>query len=434
MSLASTTTNKPRGEGLTYLEQHALWDGVREFGLDLPTKLCEALGNPQDQYKTLHVAGTNGKGSVSAMLAAVFNALGCKVGQFTSPHLIDPTERCVVGGKPCDAERFDSALLEVKRAAETCGVDPSFFEITTAASFVEFGRREVDYAVIEVGLGGRLDATNVLSKPEASVITSIGLDHTAILGDSLEKIAAEKAGIIKRGVPVYTGDLPQGALKVVEQTAAARGAEVVRIERCDREFVAGCKLALRGKHQLDNASLVVRVARSLGVADEVIRYGLECVRWPARLEFFDGAGDDLSSVLLDAAHNEDGIKSVLTYLESPEAQLENFDSLVFVVAVLSRKDWEKMCALLSEFADRNSRVTKFIATTCDNKTSVDPKLLQNLLPRADVIEDPLQALKQARSVGPRSLSVILGSSYLAGELRPQITAEPFSTWSERDCS
>ncbi len=429
-----TTPGAKDLQGLNYLAQHALWDGSREFSLDIPTRLCRELGNPQDSCNTVHVAGTNGKGSVCAILSAIFRAAGFRTGQFTSPHLCDPTERCLIDSLPCAEACFDSALLEVKAAAERCGVDPSYFEISAAASFVEFKRSEVDWAVVEVGLGGRLDATNVIKRPQASVITSIAFDHTHVLGDTLALIAAEKAGIIKAGVPAFAGKLEPEAFDVIAETADRVGSPLIRVEDRDRELVVSSKLALRGAHQQDNAALAVRVARHLSIVESDIKTGLRCVRWPARLEYFAPKSENCAAVLLDAAHNQAGVESALRYLAELLEKRSALSSIVFVVAALERKDWGEMARQLTAFRAQSSAEVEFVATTCGSKASVPTEQLAEKLDGAQQIGNPVEALQSARQRGSATLCVVIGSCYLAGAVRPSLCGKAFSTWDESECS
>lgn len=402
-----------------------MWDGSRAFGLETPTALCRALGDPQDRVKTVHVAGTNGKGSVCAMTAAMLYAAGYSVGQFTSPHLVDPVERCLINGEPCDRERFDSALCSVADAAHRSDLNPSYFEVSAAASFVEFARREVDFAVVEVGLGGRLDATNVIRRPQLSVITSISFDHMHLLGDTLADIAREKAGIIKAGVPVVAAPAADEALEVIAAVAAERDCPLHVPSAADIDLAAHSRRALRGRHQIANAALAAAAGRLLGLSEEQIGRGFISVRWPARLELIS-SGDDQPPILLDAAHNEDGIRTLLSYLSQEAPREIKFSRMVIVVGMLQRKDWRTMTKMLRAFAAESAIPVSFAATGCNNKTSVAPAELAAQLGAALVEDEPAAALEAARSRAGRSgLVVVAGSSYLAGALRPLVTAEPF---------
>ena len=283
------------------------------FGIDRMRAFASALGNPERAVPLIHVAGTNGKGSVSAMLASILRAAGERVGMYTSPHLVRLGERVQVDGVPLtEAEimayvtELDPLVAELERA--TPGEAPSFFEFMTAMAFLQFARRGCDVGVVEVGLGGRLDATNIIT-PAVSVITSIGLDHCEMLGDTLAKIAAEKAGIIKPGVPVVMGRLPAEAEAVVRAVAAERGAPLHSV----REVFGGAvenypRAALEGDYQRFNAATATLAARVMparfGVTAERILQGLANVAWPGRWQ--RARLSDGRLIVLDASHNPEG--------------------------------------------------------------------------------------------------------------------------------
>jgi dihydrofolate synthase / folylpolyglutamate synthase len=305
-----------------------------KFGLENIQRLCAALGHPERSFRSVIIAGTNGKGSVTAMTAAALHASGCRTARYTSPHLERIEERFVLGEREVASADLEDAAGAVRTAIERLVAEgvleglPTFFECATAIAFELFRRAAVDIAVVEVGLGGRLDATNVLT-PMAAAITSIDFDHQELLGQSLPAIAWEKAGVIKSQVPVVTGPLPPEAARVIEDVCRERHAryveaftvvsvtETVTDRGVGHTFttmqrsLAGISLALRGAHQVANAAvaacLLEELAR-LGVAvtDAGIRAGLEEARWPGRLEHFRFRG---AEVLLDAAHNPAGARA-----------------------------------------------------------------------------------------------------------------------------
>ena len=303
-----------------------------ELGLNNISGLCASLGHPERAFTTLHVAGTNGKGSVTAMVHAALVAAGVRAGRYISPHLVDLHERFIIEHAPPHSDVLSEAAGDVLDCADSLpGADglpmrPTFFEATTAIAFELFRRAHVDVAVIEVGLGGRFDATNVIA-PVAGAITSIGLDHQEWLGGTLGAIAFEKAGIIKPGMDVVTGALPDEARRVISDVGRSQSAQIIdafdqaRITRTpeDGPDALGIEtpddrygplsLALRGEHQIGNALVAVRLleaARRHGipVTRAAIERGLTTVDWPGRLELFDLHDD--RQVLLDAAHNVDG--------------------------------------------------------------------------------------------------------------------------------
>ena len=312
-----------------------------KLGLRNISRLCEALGHPERAFASVHIGGTNGKGSVTAMVHAGLLAAGIPAARYTSPHLTDLTERFVIGNAPATLDEVQEVAEDVLDLADrlvrdgTASAPPTFFEATTAMAFELFRRRKVRAAIIEVGLGGRLDATNVLS-PLVSAITSIGLDHQQHLGSTLAAIAEEKAGILKPGTPVVLGTLPPEADGVIVRLAGASGSPVIRsadqittstrVEdgrtflevRTPANDYGTVPLALRGQHQVGNALVALRIMevvreRGLPMPFEAIARGLAKAAWPGRLELIDArAGRRL---LLDAAHNPDGIAALATYLD-----------------------------------------------------------------------------------------------------------------------
>jgi dihydrofolate synthase/folylpolyglutamate synthase len=337
-----------------------------KLGLDNISRLCAALGHPERSFASLHVAGTNGKGSVTAMAHAALLAAGVRAGRYISPHLVDLSERFVIDGAPVDADALQLAADTVLDCADALiargdlPVHPTFFEATTAIAFELFRRAGVEVAVIEVGLGGRFDSTNVIT-PVAGAITSIGLDHQQHLGDTIEAIAFEKAGIIKPGMDVVIGVLPEKARAVTARVAAAQHARLIDAGadvRVTGDHVEGGELtietpedrygplvlALRGQHQVDNARVAVRLleaARRGGIAvpRAAIERGLTRVDWPGRLELI--RLEDGREVLLDAAHNVDGAHALASYLHARHPERP-----ALVIGVMRDKDIEGILAAL----------------------------------------------------------------------------------------
>jgi dihydrofolate synthase/folylpolyglutamate synthase len=335
--------------------------GTSRLGLERTTALLQRLGNPHRRYPTLHVAGTNGKGSVVAMLDAMLRVRPIRVGAYTSPHLVDFRERIRVNGAMVPGEYVVEFLrrwmLDIDRTGAT------FFEATTALAFAFFAAAEVDVAVIETGLGGRLDATNVI-QPLVAGVTSIALDHMDYLGSTLEAIAAEKSGIFKRGVPAVIGDLAPTTRHLLANDAVARGAVPVRVvadeplprlttvtcdgtrfvlERNGRERTYA--LALVGKFQAHNATTALAMLESAGdpwwPGDEAARAAIAGVRLAGR---FQREGN----LILDVAHNPDSIRALVETLSSGCLA----SPLVVVLTVLADKDWRAMMGLLARVVDR----------------------------------------------------------------------------------
>jgi dihydrofolate synthase/folylpolyglutamate synthase len=407
-----------------------------KLGLANITALCEALDHPERAFASLHVAGTNGKGSVTAMAHAALRAAGIHAARYTSPHLVDLNERFVIGDAAvadADLESAATRVLDCADALVTRGRlpgPPTFFEATTAIAFELFRRAGVQVAVLEVGLGGRFDATNVVH-PVAAAITSIGFDHQEHLGTTLGRIASEKAGIIKAGVPLVAGALPPLAWPAVLRVVENAGARVVHAAddsavtwRMENEravidvttpnhHYAPIRLALRGEHQIGNAVVAVRLleeARHSGipVTFEAIEHGLARTVWPARLELLQFPGG--RRLLIDAAHNADGAAALAKFLQRYHRAPP---PLVF--AAMRDKDIPAILAPLL------SVVGPVIVTTAPSTRASAPSDLSDAVyaidPRRSVtIEpEPAEAVEHAWRHGP--LVCVAGSIFLAGAVR-----------------
>ncbi len=400
-----------------------------KLGLDNIAGLLTRLGHPERRFPSLHIGGTNGKGSTAAMAAAVFQEEGLRVGLYTSPHLVDFRERIRVNGQPISDEGV-SELTERLQLAAALGPTPTFFEFTTALAFQYFADSAVDVAVVEVGMGGRFDATNVLA-PLASGITNVALDHQDHLGHTVEAIAFEKAGIIKPGVPVVIGRMAPEAMPVIEQVAADRGASCFLLGRDFRicgESPAqfryeglqathdGLALPLRGAHQLENAAcamalLELAAKRGLPVTERAIRAGLSGVRWEGRLEVVE----ERPRLVIDGAHNPAAAEVVAAYLRSHRIQHPE-SRVVLVIGMMRDKDRDGFFRVVLPYAD-------------------DIVLTQAAMPRAATIEElrpslgdraasghgaPLvaDALALARRLAaPEDVICVTGSLMLVGELK-----------------
>lgn len=322
-----------------------------DFKLERVALALQRLGDPHRTFPSLHIAGTNGKGSVAAMLHAMLGDGGYRVGLYTSPHLVDLTERIRVGAATIGRDQVVALAAEIRAATAARGIDLTFFELVTVMAFMHFARCGVDVAVVEVGLGGRLDATNVVD-PLAAVITTIGLDHTQWLGDSLAAIAVEKGGIIKPGRPVVLGRIDEETAGVLRAIAAERGAKIIEPgadyalgsadDSCAFDGLGwrlrGLSVGLRGSHQLDNAATALATLAAIRdrfpVPDDAVRRGLAAVRWPGRLDVVSQA----PLTILDGAHNRDGVAALVRELP---ALLEG-RPLHLLFAVMGDKDWRPM--------------------------------------------------------------------------------------------
>lgn len=327
--------------------------------------LLERLGNPEKDKKIVHVAGTNGKGSVCSYIGSVLEEAGKLVGMFTSPHLVYINERIQINRVAISNEEFVSIFEKVysvsKKMEEDGYLHPAFFEFLFAMAMEAFARRGVDYIILETGLGGRLDATNTIEHPSMTVITSVGLDHTEVLGDSLEKIALEKAGIIKAGVPVVYWGQEKEVSKVIEGVALEKGSasyrihqnsfEILKITNKNIDFSTYnrydriCKLSIpfSGIYQVSNAVLAINAIYHLdeSIDDEVIKRGILKARWAGRME------EVLPSTIIDGAHNLDGVRAFIS--SALQRKVDGKTYLLF--SVVKEKDYEHMIQMLCENID-----------------------------------------------------------------------------------
>jgi len=381
-----------------------------KLGLERIRAVLDALGSPEKAYRVVHVAGTNGKGSTCAMIAAGLQAAGVRTGLFTSPHLIEPTERIQVDGIPVSQAQFSRAFDVVHQAAGSLDLDahPSYFETVAAMAFWLFRELKVQTAVIEVGLGGRLDATNV-ADPALTVITPIDLDHQNFLGGTIEAIAAEKAGILKPGAPAVFAGQRVEAEAVLDAKAAELGIRVrhaAEFEIRDLELDArgsrfsGIEIPLAGEHQVDNAVTAALALEELGVSPA----GIAETRWPGRLEHISPNPD----IILDGAHNPAGARALARYLETYYSGRKRW----MIFGAMRDKAVAEMGAILFPLAD------ELILTAADSPRSMPPGELAMLAGRGRAVANIGAALKlSAAEAAPDDAIIITGSLFLVGEAR-----------------
>ncbi|MBX3181506.1 MAG: bifunctional folylpolyglutamate synthase/dihydrofolate synthase [Polyangiaceae bacterium] len=382
------------------------------LGLERVEAVCRYFGDPQAKFEAVHVAGTNGKGSVCAFVASTLRTSGKKVGLYTSPHLSRFAERIQIDGEPISDELLVELLTEVLDA----GPELTFFEVSTVAAFLAFARAGVDIAVVEVGLGGRLDATNVLPPPRVAAITRIAFDHMDLLGDSLSAIAREKAAIIKSGSKVVVGRLHPDARAEVEQRVAEVGAELLELgpaEPLPGARIAYPRLAMFGT----NLAVANTIARTLGVDTDALLDGIESTQWPGRNELLHRGNQDLT--LLDCAHNPDATVA-LSHVLDPSAlgEIESRREVALVFGAVKRKNWRAMMRRLEQVAGH--RV--FVAPPVPD--AVDPNEIAAHF-SGQVAGTVGEALTLARSaVGSRGVVVVTGSTYLVGAARSMLLGLP----------
>jgi dihydrofolate synthase / folylpolyglutamate synthase len=442
---------------MTYEEAIQFWFGrvnfeqrspqVGDFKLERMRQLLSLLGNPHHRLRIVHIAGSKGKGSTSAMLGSILQQQGYRVGLFTSPHLIAVEERIQVNQQPIANDELASLLAEIRAAASASFLQElTFFEIGTALGFLYFVRRRVDFAIVEVGLGGRFDSTNVCD-PRLSIITSISFDHTQLLGNTLGKIAFEKAGIIKPGRPTISGVRNLEARQVIETICRQRGSPLLQIDvdfqyqhvpalidatherwpsvqvTTRRHAWPALTLGLIGEHQARNAALALSAVVALNeqgvpVGERAIADGLARVVWPARLEIMSRR----PLVLLDCAHNVASARALVQALD------ESFPIAARARRILifgGNRD-KDLAGMLELLALRFERI--FLTSFRSNARCQPPDQLLTQLPVgslaiATLCADCNEAWRLARAeAGPADLICVAGSVFLAGELRPMIQA------------
>ena len=360
--------------------------------------LLAKLGNPEDKLEFIHIAGTNGKGSTASMLASILRASGKICGLYTSPFIEVFNERIQVDGENIADSDLARIATRVKSEIDALGVEISVFAQITAMAFLYFAEKECDIVVLETGLGGRLDATNVIPPAQLSIITKIGLDHTEYLGDTLEKIAEEKCGIIKAGTKVITTSCQEkSALSVIENTCKS-----LSVPLYVAEPTADFALSLQGEYQKENAGIAVCGAKALGISEKHIKAGLLSTKWIARFEYLR------DNLILDGGHNPDGVGALIESLKALNKPV------TFVVAMMQDKDVCESSALIKDFAE-NVIVTEVKMPRC-----MKAEELAALFPDCEIEKDSISAVKLAISKAPAdSLICVCGSLYLAGEVRSE---------------
>jgi dihydrofolate synthase/folylpolyglutamate synthase len=404
------------------------WFGAK-FGLTNTLKLAALAGNPQNQLRFIHVAGTNGKGSTCAMLESIYRAAGLRVGLFTSPHLVAFCERIQVNRRLIPETEVAKLVAQLKPLLKEFPPEehPTFFEVVTVMALRYFAERNCELVIWETGLGGRLDATNIV-QPLASVITNIQYDHQKYLGETLASIAAEKAGIIKPGIPVITGTDAPEALEVLRRAAAQTGAAltVVHPREAHEPPLDTLRLPLLGDHQKMNAAVALSVVRvmneTIPCREEAILLGLKRIHWPGRLQLVTRSSGQ--RILLDGAHNLSGAESLAAALNTcfPEV------NPVLILGILRDKDWSHMCQILAPLACRILLVPVHSERTAEPHGLAEVCRQSN--PQAEVTEcaSLIEALEEA---SVPAFVAIAGSLYLIGEAMEVLHLSPSKATEER---
>lgn len=423
--------------GIAYLNSLQQWHGAKGFNLDNISLVLNLMGNPQDRPMSVHVAGTNGKGSVSVAIASILGHAGLEVALNTSPHLADQRERFVRDGMWISETELSEAGLRLKETCENSGVKLSYHEAVTAV-FFEVSKSS-DWTVVEVGLGGRLDASNVLSQPRVGVITSVALDHQHILGSTLREIAIEKAGIIKPGQAVVLGALNPEAAEAVMEVADRQSARVLMMGRDFKVEPQGensFRLAwsaehlpavtfspsLKGAHQIENMAVAAASAQVIGVETIDCFRGIQNVFWPGRLEL---VRTQQREVWFDCAHNVAGIEALTSFLDT---RLTSKPDIIF--GALKTKEWKKMVDILIPY------IVFWNIVEPESSQAVEGSQIEEyLLSRGCCVKNfgDLRAAAIAELVGVkegRSL-LVAGSAYLAGHLRALLGVPTRPLWQRR---
>ncbi|MBF0228437.1 MAG: bifunctional folylpolyglutamate synthase/dihydrofolate synthase [Desulfamplus sp.] len=445
-------------ETISYAECLKEMFALGRFGIKLELEtiadILKKLGEPEKKFQSIHIAGTNGKGSIASYIASILSCSGFKVGLYTSPHLIKFNERFCINGNMVSNEDVVEAYLAVKQA-DIGERKATFFEISTAMAFYLFAKENVEWAVIETGMGGRLDATNVL-KPEVTVISNLSMEHTEYLGDTLEKIAAEKGGIIKYNTPLVTGVAQESAIEVLKNIAQKEsspiyiyGNDFTAIKSCEVEL--GTKFTyngmgvvwenmetqLLGEHQVQNSAIALAVCELLmnkqnqqtnkdihiidknkRLTQESIRKGLSLTKWAGRLEYILKK----PLVIIDGAHNLDAAENLSKYLAKQHSltATNNPSKLTMIIGILNDKPYKEMLKYLLPVADQ------IIFTRANIDRSLDPIVLEEFAitigsVKTKVIENVDNAVEYAiKNATENACICIAGSLYVAGEAREKI--------------
>lgn len=422
-------------EAMNYIDKTAKF-GIK-LGLERTERMLELLNSPHKKTKFIHIAGTNGKGSTTAMLSNILIKAGYKVGMYTSPYIEEFEERIQINNKNIPKDKFAAIVTDisevVNKVIEDGYGEPTYFELITCAGFLYFYREKVDFAVIEVGMGGRLDSTNVIT-PILSIITSISLDHTHVLGDTLEKIAFEKGGIIKANIPVVVYPQVRECEEVIRNICNERKSKLIEVSK-ETSVCKGIKeydnvpfqllevntefnkynieLSLLGKHQLLNCTVVINaveelIKQGIVIENKHIKEALRGVKWPGRLETLNNP----PKVVIDGAHNIDAI----TNLSENVKKYFKYDKLILILGILSDKQVDEMISTIVPLADKVIAVTPHSDRA---KLAVDlQEKVKIINSNCEAVDDYYEAFKKAFSYCSKNdMLLITGSLYMIGDMR-----------------
>jgi len=404
--------------------------GLRRFGIKLGLStirnILSALGNPQNEYSCIHVAGTNGKGSVASALASILQEAGYKTGLFTSPHLVTFNERIQINQHLISNKHVVELYNIVKNVHQGGSREPTFFEFSTAMALYEFSKEKVDWAVIETGMGGRLDATNII-KPDVSVITNISIEHKKYLGNTIEKIAGEKGGIIKKGTPVITGAKQKNAICALKNIAAKKKAPFYLLGKSFKtrrnkngsftyhgidEVWPDMRTGLNGVHQIENAALVLATCeilyKKINISVEQIRSGLLKNKWPGRLEVVSSS----PYIIIDGAHNLDAARTLSKFIS------KEFDGrkITVIAGMLDDKPYPAMLKSILSVCSRAILTKPLIDRALEPETLYEAS--KGIVKNIKIIPDVKSAIEFAvKTASKDEVICITGSLYVVGEAK-----------------
>ena len=394
-------------------------------------KVLAALGNPEEKLKIIHVAGTNGKGSVCASLSSILTCAGHKVGLFTSPHLVKVNERIKINNVDISDEKLEEILTRAEDASKKTNIDLTFFEVLTIVAIIYFHDEKCDVCIFEAGMGGEYDATNIFQKVELSAITNIGFDHMEILGNTIEEITKAKAGIIKKSAPVVIYDYKSKKIeKIIEDKAISQNAKLIKTDfsliknnqdgSFDYKNYEHIKLKLEGAHQIFNACMVLEIINILQdlnytITDENIKKGFQTVNWPGRYQIIS----EKPYIVIDGAHNELCFDAILPQIKK-EVQSKNIKKLEVLLAFLKDKDARCIIKKINTLVS-NEYEMSYIISTVNNDRALSIEELENIIKEVnenyEIAADPYLYLKnEMESKIENKMIIVTGSLYLMGEI------------------
>lgn len=425
------TKNKEMSKIASRLNNYSQFNTDSEFSLDNIKSLCSKLNNIQDTTPSIHVAGTNGKGSVSLFIASIIANSGNSVGLSLSPHLSKVNERIIVNGKPITDSRLSNNLDLIENILKENSLSISYFELLLSLAFLSF--KNLDYAVYEVGLGGRLDATNILKKPKVSILTSVGLDHQKFLGNSLEEITREKIGIMRHNSIFVTGRINDSCFQITKEKADSLNTKLYSLGRdfevikdSDNKYYIedkGLKIpvnsSLAGSHQIDNAAVATKATRLLGFEISNIKKGLNSAFMPARLEKISLNNREL---ILDCAHNPKAFEALIHYIKS-----QHIDNIDIIFGSLATKDWKAMIKSIK------SHIVNWYIVSVNSNRAENPENIVNYIrelgeENVNLLSDNFASINELTKNKSNRKILVTGSMYFIGEFRANLKLKEKSYW------